>query len=68
MKIVMRGVDKIDGAGQLVKAGAPVEVSEGEGRALIAEGRADEYKTAVEAAAPTEDATAPKVAAKIEKR
>ena len=53
MKIVMNAVAKVDGAGNLKQPGEIVEVSDAEGRALIAEGRAREH---VAAAAKAEEA------------
>lgn len=56
MKIVMNDADKIDGRGELVKCGDPVDVSDGEGKALIAAGRATAFKEpAAEKSAAAED-------------
>jgi hypothetical protein len=63
MKIVMKDADKIDGRGELVKCGDAVEVSDGEGEALIAAGRADPYKEpAAEKPAMAKPATEDKAA------
>jgi hypothetical protein len=59
MKIVMNDAAKVDGAGNLKQPGEIVEVSDAEGRALIAEGRARQHVEAAkaeEAAPPAEDA------------